>query len=136
VKVAPMRMITQRMFDALMGTFLLGAAVTAIASISLQAGKAAAADPAPVDIKIDNFAFAPQRLTVKAGTTVIWRNRDDIPHAIASSIRLFKSKALDSDDTYAFTLKTAGTYEYFCSLHPQMTGTIVVEGQNGGNAAP
>jgi len=118
-----------------MGTFLLGAAVAAIASLSLRAGKAAAADPAPVDIKIDNFTFAPQRLIVKAGTTVIWRNRDDIPHAIASSIRLFKSKALASDDTYAFTLKTAGTYEYFCSLHPQMTGTIVVEDQNGGNAA-
>jgi plastocyanin len=131
-----MRMITQRMSGAMMGTFLLGAAVAAIASISLQAGKAAAADPAAVDIKIDNFTFAPQRLIVKAGTTVIWRNRDDIPHAIASSIRLFKSKALDTDDTYAFTLKTAGTYEYFCSLHPQMTGTIVVEGQNGGNAAP
>ena len=131
-----MRMITQRMSGAMMGTFLLGAAVAAIASISLQAGKVAAADPAPVDIKIDNFTFAPQRLIVKAGTTVIWRNRDDIPHAIASSIRLFKSKALDTDDTYAFTLKTAGTYEYFCSLHPQMTGTIVVEDQIGGNGVP
>ena len=131
-----MHKITRGTSGALMGTFLLGAAVAAIASISLQAGKAVAADPAPVDIKIDNFTFAPQRLIVKAGTTVTWRNQDDIPHAIASSIRLFKSKALDTDESYAFTLKTAGTYEYFCSLHPQMTGTIVVEGQNGGNAAP
>jgi plastocyanin len=73
---------------------------------------------------------------VKAGTTVIWRNRDDIPHAVASSTRVFKSQALDTDDTYAFTLTTAGTYEYFCSLHPQMTGTIVVEGQIGGDAMP
>ena len=130
-----MHKTTRGTSGALMGTFLLGAAVAAIASISLQAGKAVAADPAPVDIKIDNFTFAPQRLIVKAGTTVTWRNQDDIPHAIASSIRLFKSKALDTDESYAFTLKTAGTYEYFCSLHPQMIGTIVVEGQNGGNAA-
>ena len=129
-----MRMIMQKMSGALMGTFLLGAAVAAVASISLHAEKGAAADPAPVDIKIDNFTFAPQRLIVRAGTTVIWRNRDDIPHAVASSRRLFKSKALDTDDTYAFTLTTAGTYEYFCSLHPQMTGTIVVEDQIGGDA--
>ena len=131
-----MRMIVQKMFGAVMGTFLLGAAVAAAATISLHTGKGAAADPAPVDIKIDNFTFAPQRLIVKSGTTVIWRNRDDIPHAVASSARLFKSKALDTDDTYAFTLTTAGTYEYFCSLHPQMTGTIVVEGQIGGGAVP
>ena len=129
-----MRMIMQKMSGALMGTFLLGVAVAAVASISLHAEKGAAADPAPVDIKIDNFTFAPQRLIVRAGTTVIWRNRDDIPHAIASSSRLFKSKALDTDDTYAFTLTTAGTFEYFCSLHPQMTGTIVVEDQIGGDA--
>jgi len=129
-----MRMILQEMSRALMGTFLLGAAVGVVVLISLHAGKGAAADPAPVDVKIDNFTFAPQRLIVRAGTTVIWRNRDDIPHAVASSSRLFKSKALDTDDTYAFTLTTAGTYEYFCSLHPQMTGTIVVEDQIGGNA--
>jgi plastocyanin len=127
-------MIMKKMSGALMGTFLLGAAVAAVASISLYAGKGAAADPAPVDIEIDNFTFAPQRLIVRAGTTVIWRNRDDIPHAVASSSRLFKSKALDTDDTYAFTLTTAGTYEYFCSLHPQMIGTIVVDGQIGGSA--
>jgi plastocyanin len=131
-----MRIIVQKMFGTLMGTFLLGAVVAAAASISLHTEKGAAADPAPVDIKIDNFTFAPQRLIVRSGTTVIWRNRDDTPHAVASSTRLFKSKALDTDDTYAFTLTTAGTYEYFCSLHPQMTGTIVVEGQTGGSAVP
>jgi plastocyanin len=130
-----MRMMMKNMSGALMGTFLLGAATAAAISISLRAGKAAA-DPAPATIEIDNFTFAPQQLIVKAGTTVIWRNRDDIPHAVASSARVFKSKALDTDDTYAFTLSTAGTYEYFCSLHPQMTGTIIVEGPIGGNAVP
>jgi len=131
-----MRIPLQNMSGALIGTFLLGAGVAAVVSIPLRAGKACAADAAPANIEIDNFTFAPQRLTVRAGTTVTWRNRDDIPHAVASSTRTFKSRALDTDDTYAFTLTTAGTYEYFCALHPQMTGTIVVEGQVGGNAAP
>ena len=78
-------------------------------------------------VKIDNFTFAPSTLTVKAGTHVTWRNEDDIPHTIASSARLFKSKALDTDDSFSFTFNDAGTYEYFCSLHPHMKGTIVVE---------
>jgi amicyanin len=78
-------------------------------------------------VKIDNFAFAPPTLTVKAGTTVTWRNEDDIPHTITSSARVFKSKALDTDDSFSFTFNDAGSYEYFCSLHPHMKGTIVVE---------
>jgi plastocyanin len=78
-------------------------------------------------ISIDNFTFAPERLTLRAGTTVTWRNQDDIPHAVASTAKLFKSSALDTDDTYSFTFTEPGTYEYFCSLHPRMTGTIVVE---------
>jgi plastocyanin len=78
-------------------------------------------------VKIDNFTFAPSTLTVKAGTNVTWRNEDDIPHTIASSARLFKSKALDTDDSFSFTFNDAGSYEYFCSLHPHMKGTIVVE---------
>ena len=78
-------------------------------------------------ISIDNFTFAPERLTLQAGTTVTWRNQDDIPHTVASTARLFKSSALDTDDTYSFTFTEPGTYEYFCSLHPRMTGTIVVE---------
>ena len=87
-------------------------------------------DPANAEdatVKIDNFTFAPAQLTVKAGTTVIWRNEDDIPHTVASSTRAFKSKALDTDDRFSFTFRDAGTYEYFCSLHPHMRGTILVE---------
>ena len=79
------------------------------------------------EVKIDNFAFTPQRVTVKAGTTVTWINDDDIPHTVASSTKLFKSKALDTDDKFSFTFTTPGAYEYFCSVHPYMTGTIVVE---------
>ena len=82
-------------------------------------------------VKIDNFTFNPARVTVEAGTTVTWENGDDIPHAIASTTRLFKSKALDTDDKFSFTFATAGSYPYFCALHPHMTGTIVVEANNG-----
>jgi plastocyanin len=83
---------------------------------------------------IDNFTFNPQKL-VKAGTTVTWTNNDDIPHAIAAVNKQFKSKALDTGDAYSFTFTTPGTYQYSCSLHPHMTGTIVVEEATGSNGA-
>jgi plastocyanin len=92
--------------------------------------------PAPnTKVEIDNFAFSPGRITVQAGTTVTWDNADDAPHTIASASKLFKSKALDSGDSFAFTFTTPGIYEYFCSLHPHMTGTVVVEATNDGNAS-
>lgn len=77
-------------------------------------------------VMIDNFTFAPAQLTVKIGSTVTWTNRDDIPHTVVSAGK-FKSKALDTDDSYAFTFTAAGDYTYFCSLHPHMTGTVKVE---------
>jgi plastocyanin len=83
-------------------------------------------------VSIDNFTFTPQTLTVKPGTTVTWTNKDDIPHGVASANNTFsKSKALDTDDSYSFTFTTPGTYQYFCYIHPHMTGTIVVEGATG-----
>jgi len=80
------------------------------------------------EIKIDNFAFTPTELTVKAGTTVEWVNRDDIPHVVVSDDKkTFKSKALDTDDKFSYTFTTPGTYSYFCSVHPKMTGRVVVQ---------
>jgi plastocyanin len=87
---------------------------------------AAAAKAEDAKVTIDNFTFNPPNLTVKAGTTVTWSNHDDIPHTVVS-IQKFRSKALDSEDSFSFTFATPGTYKYFCSLHPHMTGTIVVE---------
>jgi amicyanin len=78
-------------------------------------------------VKIEDFAFSPPSLTVKIRTAVTWLNKDDIPHTVISKTRVFKSKALDTGDSFSFTFNEAGTYEYFCSLHPHMTGTIVVE---------
>ena len=79
-----------------------------------------------LSIMIDNFTFEPAQLTIKVGTTVTWKNRDDIPHTVVSAGK-FRSKTLDTDDSYSFTFTAAGDYSYFCSLHPHMTGTIKVE---------
>jgi amicyanin len=85
-------------------------------------------------VSIDNFTFKPQTVTVKAGTTVTWTNKDDIPHGIASANGAFaRSKALDTDDSYSFTFTVPGTYQYFCYVHPHMTGTVVVEAATGSN---
>jgi amicyanin len=86
-------------------------------------------------VSIDNFTFTPPALTVKAGTTVTWTNKDDIPHTVASSNNAFKkSAALDTDDSYSITFTTPGTYQYFCYIHPHMVGSIVVEATTGSNA--
>jgi plastocyanin len=84
-----------------------------------------------IQVKIDNFTFNPQQITVKAGTTVVWTNHDDIPHTVTSSTKVFKSNALDTDDKFLFTFTTPGSYLYFCALHPHMTGSIVVEASAG-----
>jgi amicyanin len=110
------------------GAALAVVLVIAALAVFLSACSARAADAL---VKIDNFTFDPPRVAVKAGTTVTWVNEDDIPHAIAGSALAFKSKVLDTDDKFAFTFTTPGTYEYFCSLHPHMTGTIVVEAATG-----
>jgi plastocyanin len=111
------------------------AAVFAAATLAAVAMFVAqSAQAANTEVDIDQFAFAPQRITVAAGTTVTWTNEDDIPHTVASSSKLFKSKALDTKDKFSFTFTTPGTYEYFCSLHPHMTGTIVVEAATGNRA--
>jgi plastocyanin len=112
---------------------ILGGLLGLLAGVAVMAAPAATESTA---VNIDNFTFTPQRVTVKAGTTVTWANNDDIPHVVASSTKAFRSKVLDTDDKFAFTFTTAGVYEYFCSLHPHMTGTIVVEAAVGGSAVP
>lgn len=82
---------------------------------------------AAASVKIDNFSFGPDTMTVPVGATVIWTNRDDIPHTVVSSDGVFKSKALDTDDQFSYTFTKPGTYPYFCSIHPKMTGKIVVQ---------
>ena len=111
----------------------LGAALAAALTIGSLVG-VAAQDGIPVNI--DNFTFGPQRVMVGVGTTVTWTNQDDIPHTVVSTSQAFRSQALDTNDKFSFTFTTPGSYEYFCSLHPHMTGTIVVEAAGKGGAAP
>ena len=82
-----------------------------------------------MEVKIDNFSFGPATLTVPVGTAVTWINRDDIPHTVVSTddSKSFKSKVLDTDEKFSFTFSRAGTYPYFCSIHPKMTGKVIVQ---------
>jgi amicyanin len=82
---------------------------------------------ATADVKIDNFSFAPQTLTVTVGTKVTWTNRDDIPHTSVSTEGVWKSKVMDTDETFSYTFTKAGTYPYYCTIHPKMTGKVVVQ---------
>jgi len=96
----------------------------------LAFGAVAAQDATKKDaneITIDNFTFTPKELTIAVGTTVKWVNHDDIPHTIVEKKTSFRSKALDTDDSYSFTFTSAGTFDYFCGLHPHMVGQIIVK---------
>jgi plastocyanin len=78
-------------------------------------------------VKIDNFVFGPQTITVSVGATVTWTNSDDIPHTAVSTDGVFKSKVMDTDEKFSYTFTKAGTYSYYCSIHPKMTGQVVVK---------
>jgi plastocyanin len=101
---------------------LLGPIVGAM----LALGSVAAQDATNV-ITIDNFTFTPPELTVAVGTTVKWVNHDDIPHTVVNKDKVFRSKALDTDDSYSFTFASAGTFDYFCGLHPHMVGKVIAK---------
>lgn len=105
-------------------------AVVAGAVMVVGTGKAKATDQSSsgsAEVKIDNFSFGPSSLTVAVGTEVTWINRDDIPHTIVSTDGVFKSKVRDTDEKFSYKFTKAGTYSYYCSIHPKMTGKIVVQ---------
>lgn len=79
------------------------------------------------EVKIDNFSFGPAVVTIPVGATVTWTNHDDIPHTVVSNDGVFKSKVLDTDEKFSYTFAKAGTYPYFCSIHPKMVGKVVVQ---------
>ena len=106
---------------AVIVAMLVGPVVGAL----LAFGAVAAEEPNVVTI--DNFTFTSPELTVAVGTTVKWVNHDDIPHNVINKDKVFRSKALDTDDSYSFTFASAGTFDYFCGLHPHMQGKIIVK---------
>jgi plastocyanin len=110
----------------------LAVPVAAAAILLLPAGRGSIASApqasAPsAEVKIDNFSFSPAAVTVAAGTMVTWVNRDDIPHTVVSDDKVLKSKVLDTDEKFSYTFNKPGTYPYFCSVHPKMTGKVVVQ---------
>ena len=97
-----------------------------VSSLGVLAESPSAAQ-ASSTVKIDNFMFSPMTIEVQRGTTVTWENKDDIPHVVAATDGKFKSRAIDTDGTFAFTFTEPGTYEYYCSVHPKMVGKVVVK---------
>jgi plastocyanin len=116
------------MISARVRPFLTLASVAVLWSLAGSApARAAAADAAQITITIKDFMFTPMSLTVKAGSTVMWGNKDQEPHTVVSDSGVFRSGALDTDETFSFKFDQPGIYHFRCSMHPQMLGTIVVE---------
>ena len=104
--------------------FALAALVLALAAGFFVAASVQAADDHQVVIK--SFAYGPKEITVPVGTAVTWLNKDNEVHTVVSKNGKFRSSALDTDDSFTFTFTEPGTYAFFCSLHPQMTGIVTV----------
>ena len=103
--------------------------VLSLASLAVNRASAGDSDETmdKSQITIQDFSFQPMALTVPVGAKVTWINRDEEPHTVFSTDSTFKSKALDTGDQFSFTFDKPGTYEYFCSVHPKMTGKIIVK---------
>lgn len=126
-----LRKTTPRIGLGALGPLVVG--LLLIFSLTLMNGckqRAAAAgaqeNAAAKTVSIDNFSFTPMEISISPGTQVIWTNKDDVPHTFTSVDKRFKSQALDTDEKFSFTFKVPGAYEYFCSVHPKMTGKIIV----------
>jgi plastocyanin len=104
----------------IMRALMLAAALAALAPRGARAAE-------PITISAHNFMFAPASMTVNAGSTVTWTNLDDEPHTVVSDVGLFRSGAMDTNESFSFKFDKPGTYHYTCSIHPRMVGTIVVQ---------
>jgi plastocyanin len=117
----------RRVWILVLAAPVVAAAVLLVSGSRGFAASAGQAQASNVEVKIDNFSFGPASLTVAVGTTVTWTNRDDIPHTVVSDDKVFKSKVLDTDEKFSYAFTKPGTYGYFCSIHPKMTGKVVVQ---------
>jgi plastocyanin len=117
----------RRSVSAAASLAMLGFGIAGLGTGTINFAAGAQQQVQTLEVKIDNFSFGPAQITVPVGTTVTWTNRDDIPHTVVSTDKVFKSKVLDTDEKFSFTFSKAGTYPYFCSIHPKMTGKVVVQ---------
>jgi plastocyanin len=99
---------------------------TLVLATSLMCCEPVRAAP-PSQVVIKDFMFMPATLTVKAGTTVTWANKDEEPHTVFSDSGLFRSGAIDTGEVFSFKFDKPGTYHFLCTIHPRMVGTVVVE---------
>lgn len=107
---------------------VLGAtAIVLVAAGFYRTFKPRAVQAHAVEIRIDNFSFSPDTLVVTKGTQITWTNHDDIPHTVVEDGKVFRSMVLDTDEKFTFIAEKPGTYKYYCSIHPKMTGKVVVE---------
>jgi plastocyanin len=129
LKVKGEREIMRRSVSLAVFIAVAALGISALTAPPRNLAAAAQEKPQATEVKIDNFSFGPAELTVPVGTTVTWTNRDDIPHTVVSSDepKAFKSKVLDTDEKFSFTFTKAGTYPYFCSIHPKMTAKVIVQ---------
>lgn len=122
------QMGTRRGFGCVQASVFLA---LVLAAISVAAGRPQATAQqeklAANLVTIENYSFAPAELTVSAGTEVTWINKDDDAHTVVTTGSTFKSKALDTGEKFSFTFHDPGTYEYFCSIHPNMKGKVIVK---------
>jgi len=86
------------------------------------------------DIDIVNFRFSPRTLTVPVGTKITWTNRDDVPHTVTSVNKVFSSPMLDTEESFSKVFNEPGTFDYFCAMHPKMTGTVLVVAHEAGGS--
>jgi len=107
--------------------FIDAFAVTAMLAVASAAGTGAAQGQQANAVVMKNFDFAPMSITVKAGASVTWKNLDGEPHTVTSVDGLFRSGALDQNDTYTFKFDKPGTYKYLCSIHPKMMASVIVQ---------
>jgi len=101
--------------------------IFAFALLAISAAGLHPVDAADVSVTIKNFDYSPMEMDIAAGTTVVWKNLDGEPHTIASVDGMFRSPALDQNDSYSFTFNRPGVFRYICSIHPKMKATITVK---------
>ena len=118
----------RRVFSSVtVAAVLLLAFGSSAASQGKQSPRSAGGQNDKYQVTIDNFSFMPASLTVPAGTKVTWVNHDDVPHNVVSTDKKFASPVLDTDEQFSYTFSDSGTYEYYCSIHPKMTGKVIVQ---------
>ena len=120
-------MTKQKMWVGLAAPIMMAMLLLFVGSPNVVASNNQQAAVTTAEVKIDKFSFGPQTLTVRVGTTVTWTNGDDIPHTSVSTDGVFKSKVLDTNEQFSYTFTKAGTYTYYCTIHPKMTGKVVVQ---------